>query len=296
VFNRPDTTRKVFDVIKTIRPEKLYIAADGARSNKAGETILCAETRDIVAQVDWPCTVRTLFRSENMGCKLAVSEAITWFFEQEEMGIILEDDCLPSLSFFPFCDHLLDLYKDDERIMHIGGANFQNGQLRGDASYYFSCLPHVWGWATWSRAWRMYDIELSDFQQVEQRSLFKSIVYNVNFRKIWMRFFSDVKEGKINTWDFQWVYSIWKSNGLCIVPNINLISNIGFGPQATHTMNDDSKWANIPTGEIKQMVDPNVILADTVADEYAMSKIFVEDKRLWRYIKRVYNVVGRWKS
>ena len=148
VFNRPDTTAQVFEAIRQAKPPRLYVASDGAREDKEGELEKVKQVREIVSQVDWNCEVKTLFRDKNLGCKIAVSSAIDWFFEQEEMGIILEDDCLPHPTFFRFCQELLERYRDDERIGMISGNNFQFGRKCTDYSYYFSMYSHIWGWAS----------------------------------------------------------------------------------------------------------------------------------------------------
>lgn len=164
IFNRPETTRRVFDQIRAQQPPRLYIAADGARPNRPEEAARCAETRAISTQVDWDCELHLLYRDQNLGCRRAVSEAITWFFEHEEAGIILEDDCLPADSFFYFCDALLEKYRHDERIHAITGTNLQMGKQWGEASYYFSRYTNIWGWASWRRVWKEYDSELSRYQ------------------------------------------------------------------------------------------------------------------------------------
>ena len=161
IFNRPDTTKRVFESIRSIKPAKLYIAADGDRKDKVGEDLLCKDTRSIIDLIDWECEIKTLFRPENLGCKIAVSSAIDWFFENEEQGIILEDDCLPNESFYIYCETLLNYYAFNERIMHISGNNFQDGMMRGNGSYYFSNYNHIWGWASWKRAWKAYNVDLS---------------------------------------------------------------------------------------------------------------------------------------
>lgn len=160
IFNRPDTTRKVFAEIRRAKPARLYIAADGPRKERTTDIALCEQTRDIINEIDWPCQSYTLYRKENLGCKLAVSSAINWFFEREESGIILEDDCLPHPTFFKFCEIMLERYKDDTRVMHIGGSNFQEGMIRGDGDYYYSKWTPVWGWASWRRAWKNYDVNM----------------------------------------------------------------------------------------------------------------------------------------
>ena len=179
IFNRPDTTFKVFEEIRKIKPAKLYIAADGPRPNVIGEEEKCTASRNIIKQVDWDCDVKTLFREKNLGCKIAVSSAISWFFENVEEGIILEDDTFPTQSFFWFCQELLDFYRNDSRIMHISGNNFQLGKIRGEGSYYFSKYNHIWGWATWKRAWRFYDVSLNTFPIFVQRKVIKNIFRRV---------------------------------------------------------------------------------------------------------------------
>ena len=161
IFNREDTTQKVFNVLRRQKPKYLYVAADGPRKNKEGEAEKCRRTRDIINQVDWDCELKTLFREENRGCKMAVSSAISWFFEQVEQGIILEDDCLPHPSFFPFCEELLIRYKDDDRIGHIGGNCFLPGLIEDGLSYDFCSISHIWGWASWRRVWKNYDVNFS---------------------------------------------------------------------------------------------------------------------------------------
>ena len=152
IFNRPETTQRVFDAIRLAKPTRLYIAADGPRENKTGEKELCEQARKIAQNVDWDCEVKTLFQKENLGCGKAVSHAISWFFENEDMGIILEDDCLPHQSFFKYCEELLEKYKNNDRIGIISGNNFQKKRKIGSFSYYFSDIVNIWGWATWARS------------------------------------------------------------------------------------------------------------------------------------------------
>lgn len=162
IFNRPETTQRVFEAIRLAKPSRLYVAADGARENKAGENELCEQTRKIIQNIDWQCDVKTLFQKENLGCGKAVSKAISWFFENEEMGIILEDDCLPHPSFFKYCEELLEKYKNNEMIGIISGSNFQKSKKIGDCSYYFSDLINVWGWASWARNWNDFKFNVNE--------------------------------------------------------------------------------------------------------------------------------------
>lgn len=266
IFNRPDVTFRVFEEIRKAKPEQLFIAADGPREDKQGETEKCEQARSIVNKVDWPCEVKTLFRSKNMGCRDAVSSAINWFFENVEEGIILEDDCLPDPSFFAFCQTLLEKYRETEQVMHIGGNNHQNGKYKTSASYYFSKYAHIWGWATWRRAWKRYDVRMSDLGNVQKSASFKSYILN-NEHLYWLEIFIQTQKGKIDTWDYQWQYSVWKSNGIAIIPNENLVTNIGFNEDATHTK-ESSPFANMKvTGIGTNLIHPETIQRNTVADE-----------------------------
>lgn len=250
VFNRADTTARVFEAIRKARPPRLYVAADGPRSSRPQEAQLCEEARRVASAVDWPCEVKTLFRPGNLGCKMAVSGAIDWFFEHEEQGIILEDDCLPEPSFFDYCDTLLDRYKDDPRVMCISGDNFLPADVHsrlGDA-YYFSAFFHIWGWASWRRAWKGYDVSMSRWNpEVGEKLLRKVFPDNAPLRRIWMGTFNRVAAGEIDTWDYQWVFHCWMAGGLSCMPAGNLISNIGFDERATHTTESGHAQANLPT-------------------------------------------------
>ena len=267
IFNRPDTSQKVFEKIKKIKPKYLYVSADGARINKDGEKEKCLETRKIIEGIDWECELKTNFSDENLGCKRGVTKGINWFFENVEQGIILEDDCLPDISFFNFCSEMLNKYKYDKNIMHIGGTNFQDGKIRGDGSYYFSRLVHVWGWATWQRAWKLYDVNIKSFNESTYDKEFSSIIKNEEIRNYYKKFFNTVANNKLDTWDFQWVFTVWDNNGMSIIPNTNLIENIGFGSEATHTK-DSNELSNIKTNTLKEILHPNKILVDEEADEY----------------------------
>jgi hypothetical protein len=238
VFNRPDTTREVFDVIRRARPPRLYVAADGARAARAGEVERCEEVRRIATAVDWPCEVRTLFRNVNLGCKRGVSKAIDWFFEHEEQGIILEDDVVALDEFFPFCDELLDRYRDDERVSMISGCNFVGQVERPDASYAFSRYMHIWGWASWRRAWASYDLDMSEWPRSGRSTLAHALGRREPSIRYWSDIFHRAWQGTIDTWDYQWVFSAWRADMVAIIPRSNMIRNLGFGTDATHTTGD----------------------------------------------------------
>lgn len=251
VFNRPDTTRQVFEAIRQTRPVRLYVAADGPRVNRKEEAERCEETRHIATRVDWPCEVRTLFRDQNLGCRRAVSGAVSWLFENEEEGIILEDDCLPAPSFFLFCAELLDHYRHDERIMCITGDNFQESMADYPYSYYFSRYNHCWGWASWRRAWRLYDSELAHLSEFIDSGNLLRMSCNPGFADYWRGIFTAVKDDQINSWAYPWLATCWEHSGLTATPRINLVSNIGFGSDGTHTLGSASRFANMAVGELK---------------------------------------------
>lgn len=272
VFNRLDTTKQVFEEIKKAKPPRLYIASDGARAAKEGELSRVKAVREYITNnINWKCEVKTLFREQNLGCKYAVSSAITWFFENEEQGIILEDDCLPSQSFFRFCEELLNRYKNDMRVWQISGDNFQNGIIRGDGSYYFSKYNHIWGWATWTNRWKKYDVEMN---HIANDSFIRNIFSEKEAIECWGNIFRKMKNKEIDTWDYQWTFTTWINNGLTVLPQKNMISNIGFGADATHTVLHDSKLSNMLNHEVEQIQHPSFILPNREADNYTFDHLF----------------------
>ena len=236
IFNRPSLTMKVFEAVRAAKPPRLFIAADGPRLHMPREADMCFATRALVeAAVDWPCEIKTFYRSDNLGCQKAVGSAISWFFSEVEEGIVLEDDTFPDGSFFTFCETLLERHRGDEKVMHISGNNYQGKRVRGDGAYYASQFAHSWGWATWARAWKKYDPEMSGFPQ-DWDDLSKSLNYSHARADWWKQSLQATIEGKINTWDWQWHYTIMKDRGICLLPQVNLVQNIGVGWHATHTV------------------------------------------------------------
>lgn len=260
VFNRPDTTALVMEAIRAARPERLYVAADGPRDHP-GEVERCREARRVATAVDWRCEVRTLFREHNLGCRDAVSNAITWFFEHETEGIILEDDCLPAPSFFQFCDILLERFRDDERVMSITGNNFQPNMEQYPYSYYFSKYIHIWGWASWRRAWRLYDAQMARYSDFSRAATLEAMSLSNGFSSYWRGCFNSVYTRRLDTWDYVWLFSSWAHNGLTATPRVNLVSNIGFGPDATHTTDSKSALARMPIRALNFPLDHPLLLA-----------------------------------
>ena len=273
IFNRPDVTEEVFNAIKIAKPPKLFVAADGPRNGQKDDVAKCEQTRAIINQVDWTCEVKVLYQSQNLGCRMAVSSAIDWFFQNVEEGIILEDDCLPHPDFFFFCETLLAKYRHESSVMHISGDNFQFGVQRGPNSYYFSRISHIWGWASWRRAWQKYDVDMKDYPEFLERNKQKSIFTNAKSEKYWLFLFDRVYR-KAGTWDYQWTYAVMKNHGFCIMPNVNLISNIGFGQQATHTSKKNDRLAKMDVYPLKEITHPLKIAVDESADQYTIDEVF----------------------
>jgi hypothetical protein len=289
IFAREDSARLVFDEIKKIKPKKLYVAADGPKTGQQDEAQKCQRVRSIIDEVDWDCQVKTLFRKDNIGCKKAVSAAIDWFFENEEEGIILEDDCLPNQSFFTFCSEMLKYYRYDSRIMQINGCNFQKDFKRGDSSYYFSRFNHGWGWASWRRAWKNFDLEMTTFPEFKKQKKIQDIFSNYFVQKYWIKHFSKIHSGIGEDWDAQWTYAIFANSGLCVTPNVNLIKNIGFGEGAVHTTKTDHKFANMKQDEIFEIKHSRFVISDKMADDFINSEFgYTFKSRIIRELKRVF--------
>jgi hypothetical protein len=287
IFNRPDTTERVFAEIARARPPMLLVVGDGPRANREGEMEKVAAARAIIERVDWPCEVLTHYSDVNLGCKVRVSSGLDWVFEQVPEAIILEDDCLPHPTFFRFCEEMLVRYREDQRIAMISGDNFLNGSIDIEDSYYFSRYLHIWGWATWRRAWKNYDVNMSNWPKMAGSGFLESTLYRPGERYFWGSAFDAVYKGAIDTWDYQWVFSAWAQNQLSIMPNVNLISNIGFGVNATHTIGD-SVYASLNTSFLVFPVKhPNVVLANFEADRLTAAVQFSISfkRRIFNHLK-----------
>ena len=273
IFNRPYESKIVFEMIRKVSPDRLYIAADGPRPNNELDIEQCEIARDLINYVDWPCEVFTLLREKNLGCKIAVSSAISWFFEKEEEGIILEDDCLPHVDFFRFCDEMLNRYRNETKVAHITGSNLQDGIKRGDSSYYFSNFTYVWGWASWRRVWKNYDVNLSFLEPANSFSILNNLTRKLKYKLFFKHILKAVRNGQIDTWDYQYTFLNIFNRSLTIVPNLNLISNIGFNANATHTTSE-TKDSKVPLDKITfPLIHPENISSIRAADEYTLMKI-----------------------
>lgn len=284
IFNRPETTRAVFDTIRQARPRRLLVVADGPRTGRGGEEDLCREARSVIEGVDWECLVDTNFAAENLGCRRRVNSGIDWVFEQVEEAIILEDDCLPHPSFFQFCQELLERYRDNPRVAQIAGVNFQFGRGTSPDSYYFSRYNHIWGWASWRRAWQLHDLQMASWPQFRDQGLLQRILSDKGEIAYWSEVLEKVYRGEIDTWDCQWTFSCWNKGLLTVLPAINLVSNIGFGPGATHTP-VPNRYASMATQEMWfPLRHPSDIEADPVADAYTGKTMFQPYSTLGRVL------------
>ena len=266
IFNRPDTTEQVFQSIRQVKPKTLFVVGDGPRVNQINDSPRCAQARAVIQQIDWNCEIQTHYSTTNLGIKSQVEKGLGWVFSLVEHAIVLEDDCVPHPDFFYFCEKLLKRYRDESQIMTIsgeGGLSFPVSQ----ASYQFSRYPLIWGWATWRRAWERYDPTMSQWPRLRESNWLDELLQDPYATEYWFRIFQ-INHKTLENWDYAWVLSTWLHNGLSIIPNVNLISNIGFRPDATHTKDALSRSANRPVGALEWPINhPLQILRDSKFDK-----------------------------
>jgi hypothetical protein len=239
VFNRPDVSARVFAEVARVRPRQLFLICDGARASRAGEAERVQAVRRIVTAVTWPCDVRTNFADSNQGCKVRVSSGISWVFEHVDRAVILEDDCLPSPAFFRYCREMLLHYEDDMRVFAVSGTNLSG--VDAQPAHYYSNFSLMWGWATWRSRWACYRLSPDDYVEVLRRMWWRRPVAWM----YWTRVYRSLARGDIDTWDYQWILTVWRNSAVCVRPTVNLVRNIGFGVDATHTTNRDSELAAV---------------------------------------------------
>lgn len=245
IFNRPAETAKVLDAIRTLRPQRLLVVADGPRENVPEDVENCAATRAVIDSVDWPCHLQTDYADRNLGCRRRVASGLDWVFSQVEEAIILEDDCLPDPSFFPYCEELLARYRDDPEVMIISGANLFQRYQPTENSYYASRYCLIWGWATWRATWQQhYDVDIVRWPELRAQGWLKSFLKPLE-TAYWTRIFDQVSDG-LDTWDYSLIFSCWLNSGLSLHPRHNLITNIGWNANGTHTTDPTSVLANLP--------------------------------------------------
>ena len=291
-FNRPQQFKMVIDRLRTTQPSRIYVAVDGPRADKPNDEVLVQRCRDLVREIDWPAEIHTLFQDRNLGCGLGVSTAISWLFENEERGIILEDDVLPQKSFFPFCSELLDRYADDDRVLAISGCNFvpPEYQQRHDLPYRFSRVPHIWGWATWRRSWLLHSLDMRDWRQrLPSRKLWTVSGRSLHGLIFWRSIFDLMASQKVDTWDMQLVFEGMARNMWTATSNVNLIDNIGFGDLATHTYDRPAYLR--PSEEMTFPLANVPVHVDEQADEWSRREVFGATatglvRQAFRYVRR----------
>lgn len=299
IFNRPDKTKKVFEQIARAKPKKLFVIADGPREDFPADTQKCIATRAILDQVNWRCEVIKNYSDENLGCGKRPATGISWVFENVNKAIILEDDCIPDHTFFPFCEELLVRYAEDERIMQISGNNFQFGRKRTSYSYFFSyhniCAG---GWATWARAWKHFDLANNLWPSLKNTSFPLNIVGEPTASNFWKKKFNEAYSaaGNVDFWDYQWTFACWSQNGLSVLPNETLLSNIGFDKDATHTKSSNHITANLPSSEIEFPLNhPPCVVRHAEADSFFIEKLVLPQHRSQykrarkKYLERIPN-------
>ncbi len=292
-FNRPETTREVIAILQEIKPRRLYLACDGPRPSRPNDIALCNSVRELLTtSINWDCEVNCLMRHGNLGCRLGVSSAIDWFFEHEEEGVILEDDILPEPSFFPYCQELLERYRDDQRVGMIASNNHQLEPPPDGSSYYFSIYSHIWGWATWRRAWRFYSQAMSYWPEFRSQGWLE-FLGGKSFAKRWTLWIDQVDQGIVDTWDLTWQLACWQQGFLVCLPKCELVRNIGFGLSATHTL-DESSPLRDPEEMSFPLVHPLVMLANKQFDQSSFHQLYRNSfrKQLSRKLSKAMRLLG----
>jgi hypothetical protein len=276
VYNRLDTTARVFERIAEARPEHLLVVADGPRPDRPGDAERCQVVRDLVSHPNWNCAVHLNLAPTNLGFNRRISSGLQWAFSQFEEVIVLEDDCLPDPTFFPYCADLLERYRFDDRIMMISGDNFQFGRVRGGGSYYLSHGVGTWGWAGWRRAFGHFDPKMRDWPDERRRGMLERIWPVSSVVEFWTARFDEAHRGDVDAWDYQWAFAMWRRAGLQIAPNVNLISYIGCLPESAHTTDVHAPYCNLPTARIgRPLRDPEPLEYDPTADLFEFYRVFL---------------------
>jgi hypothetical protein len=268
VYNRPYHTTVVFDTIKKLKPKYLYISADGPNPKKEFDQVNCDKVKSIFNSIDWDCELKTLFRKENLGCRVAVSSAIDWFFNNIDKGIIIEDDILPDITFFGFCEQLLKFYEFDVSVMQISGTNVEKVWKSNKNDYFFSMFGGIWGWATWKRAWEKYNVDIPDWSNNEVQEILNNKWFGDKEFQERKKIYDKIYNNQIDTWDYQWTFYKLLNNGFSVVPSKNLISNIGFSEDALHTKDTNSPLSNIKRYSLSLPVKINEVKKQDLKYDY----------------------------
>ena len=274
IFNRPEITKRLVEEIIRARPPKVLVFADGPRPDHPEDAELIEATKAVIDKAPWQCDVLTNYSETNLGTRYRPATGLDWVFQTVEKAIFFEDDCLPHPSFFRFCDELLEKYQDDERVMMISGNNFMGGRGLTTDSYLFSHYAGIWGWATWRRAWRHYDVELRAWPALRETSFLRDVLANEDEVAFWQQCFDRIVSGQTQTWDHQWQFALWAQHGLSIMPSVNLCTNVGFGPTAQHYKELDPKLAAVPVAEMHfPLQHPATMVRSREADDFVFREL-----------------------
>jgi hypothetical protein len=297
IFNRPAQTQKVFEAIRQAKPPLLLVVADGAREDKLAEAEKCAAARAIIDRVDWDCEVLKNYSDINLGCGRRPATGLDWVFNTVEEAIVLEDDCVPHPTFFRYCEELLDSYRDDERVMAICGSNLQFGKRRTEYSYYFSRYSICWGWASWRRAWKYFDFDIKIWPEIRDRNLLMDILGDAHVAKVWQQTLQMTYDKQLECWDFQWTFANLIQSGLAVIPNVNLISNIGYTSEATHTREETCRYSEMPLEAMNfPLKHPPFVIRHAQADHFIEYTLYDYQpnllKRVNQRIKKIKKSLG----
>ena len=294
IFRRPDQTRKVLKMIAEARPRVLYVISDGPSTGDSETAAAVAECKSLIEEIDWDCKVRKNYSDVNLGCRARVVSGLDWVFENETSAIILEDDCVPDQSFFGYCEFLLKRYENEDRIGGIGGTNIYESRLESlNEDFFFSRYPAIWGWATWKRTWIQYrkllpEVKLDDMKK------FSSFSTNSKTHEYWLSRFKEVRDGRLDTWDYQLSYTCMENDKLWVIPTRNLIRNIGFGRSASHTLDADSPFAELGTSSISlPLTEPGQVNPREEYDDILREEMHAN--KLWNSVAMgIYKLLPRW--
>ena len=277
VFNRPDLTARTFQQIARAKPPVLFVIADGPREGYEQDSRLINQTRAIVDIITWPCEVVRNYTDENLGCKRRISSGLNWVFDNVDRAIILEDDCCPSSSFFPFCTNLLDRYHDDPRVVAISGTKVHCPEVETEHSYFFSKYFQCWGWASWRRVWKNFDEDMQDWPQIYSSGFLRDFTDSYDEQCYWARMFDKQYRGQFDSWAYPMMYNCWQLGGLVALPHVNLVSNIGFDGRGTHTTNTNDPLANFPAQQLGAMRHPPKVDRLVSADQLTFRRSYAHD-------------------
>lgn len=275
IYKRAETTRKVLEALAKVKPKRIFVSANAPNPSNSADPAKVQEVRDLFDNLPWECEVTKLFRTEHLSAKLSISGGISWFFSQVEEGIVLEDDCECDPSFFYYAQELLEKYRDHPQVMHIGASNFQFGQKRGDASYYFSRYNHIWAWAGWRTTWQNFKLTPAELNKQKVYTAIDKLFVRESDRGFWKAMFNYAMSGRIDTWDYQYMFSLWAAGGIAITPQANLISNLGFGADATNSISANSRVANMAVESLAiPLTHPAEVKFNEEADNYTSDDFF----------------------